>query len=105
MAKSMDFFQKILEAEREKCLAGQRPGIAISGERTYERSGLAQSSRNSLRVKPAAAVLESYAMTGSNREQRNLAFLSAKILTEDLSILTVLNPSLKALIDECSSEL
>ena len=43
MAKSMDFFQKILEAEREKCLAGQRLGIAISGESTYERSGLSSS--------------------------------------------------------------
>ena len=50
-------------------------------------------------------MLESYAMTGSNREQRNLAYLSAKILTDDLSILTVLNPSLKALVDECSSEI
>ena len=103
MAKSMEYFEKILKAEQEKCLGGLKLGIELHGEEIFKRSGLEQSCRDSLKVKPAAAVLEAYAKTGSNIKQRNIALMTKLMLTEDMRTVTFLYPMVKVFVETSAS--
>ena len=103
MAKTLEYFQKILETEREKCRALPRVKTTLLDAVRLKWMGSEQERRDYITVQPAVEVLTEYARVGSNKDQRKLALIVSNIFTHNLGLSCLSYPEINEMVDRCAS--
>lgn len=102
MAKTLEYFQKILDTEREKCRALPSVKTTLLDAVRSKLAGSEQERRDYITVLPAVEVLTEYARVGSNKHQRKLALIISTIFTHNLGLSCLSYPEINDMVDRCA---